>query len=87
MESAIQGKDFETSLRAGLKGLQCGPEFLFREESDSKPVVDDYALAARLSYFLWSSQPDEALLSPTARSRLRNTISTSSTSPETAIRY
>ena len=66
--------------------MQCGPGFLFREErleeSDSKPVVDDYALASRLSYFLLSSLPDQELLSPTARSHLRNTLSTSSKSDE-----
>ncbi len=70
-----QGKGFEPALRAGLKGVLCAPEFLFLEErleeSDSKPVVDDYALASRLSYFLWSSQPDEELLSLAARGDLR----------------
>lgn len=70
-----EGKDFEASLRVGLKGVLCAPEFLFLEErleeSDSKPVVDDYALASRLSYFLWSSLPDEELLSLAGRGELR----------------
>lgn len=69
------GKDFEAALRVGLKGVLCAPEFLFLEErleeSESKPVVDDYALASRLSYFLWSSLPDEELLSLADRGELR----------------
>jgi hypothetical protein len=70
-----EGKDFEAALRVGLKGVLCAPEFLYLEEriqeSDSKPVVDDHSLASRLSYFLWSSLPDEELLSLADRGQLR----------------
>ncbi|MFT4556216.1 MAG: hypothetical protein ACI92S_001558 [Planctomycetaceae bacterium] len=70
-----EGKDFEAALRVGLKGVLCAPEFLYLEErlqeSDAKLVVDDHALASRLSYFLWSSLPDEELLSLAGRGQLR----------------
>ena len=61
-----QGLTFEKGLRRGLKGVLCAPEFLFMEESirsDSRQqaTIDDFALASRLSYFLWSSKPDQEL--------------------------
>lgn len=68
------GKDFEPALRVALKGVLCAPEFLFLEErleeNDSKTVVSDHALASRLSYFLWSSLPDEELLKLAERGEL-----------------
>jgi hypothetical protein len=66
---AKQGKtgSFE-ALRVVLKAALVSPRFLFREEAriDSRSEVeayplDDFALANRLSYFLWSSLPDEKL--------------------------
>jgi len=69
-----QGLSFEAALRRGLKGVICAPEFLFLEEktldSESQATIDDYALASRLSYFLWSSLPDQQLLSLAARGEL-----------------
>lgn len=71
------GQPFETALRRGLKGVLCAPEFLFMEEplaaetSDTgTPTIDDYALASRLSYFLWSSLPDEELFALAGRGEL-----------------
>jgi hypothetical protein len=68
------GKDFEPALRVALKGVLCAPEFLYLEErleeNDSKTVVSDYSLASRLSYFLWSSLPDEELLNLAERGEL-----------------
>jgi hypothetical protein len=66
-----EGYSFERAVRVGLKGILVSPEFLFlREKRDpggaatptSSVPLDDYALASRLSYFLWSSMPDEELL-------------------------
>jgi len=54
------GYSFEQSLRVGLKAVLVSPEFLFLRETPGK--LDDFALASRLSYFLWSSMPDEELL-------------------------
>jgi hypothetical protein len=54
------GYSFEQAVRVGLKSILVSPEFLFLREKPGK--LDDFALASRLSYFLWSSMPDEELL-------------------------
>jgi hypothetical protein len=51
---------FELAMRAALKGVLMSPEFLFLNETPGK--LDDFALASRLSYFLWSNPPDDELL-------------------------
>ncbi len=51
---------FERAVRVGLKGVMVSPEFLFLRETPGK--LDDSALASRLSYFLWSTMPDEPLM-------------------------
>ncbi len=55
-----EGHSFERAVRAGLKAVLISPEFLFLRERPGK--LDDFALASRLSYFLWSSMPDDELL-------------------------
>src|SRR6185295_11508569 len=60
------GRSYRDALRVGLKGVLVAPEFLFRKE----PKVDDLALATRLSYFLWSTMPDAALLEAAAKGGL-----------------
>jgi hypothetical protein len=56
---------FDASIVYMLRGVLMSPQFLFRVEApnlSSEPrLVDDYALASRLSYFLWDSMPDEML--------------------------
>jgi hypothetical protein len=56
---------FIDSLKLSLKGMLVSPYFLFRIEEDrnsSEPwEVNDYELASRLSYFLWSTMPDQQL--------------------------
>ena len=54
------GYRFEEAMRVGFKAVLCAPEFLFFLERPGR--LDDYALASRLAYFLWSSLPDDALL-------------------------
>ena len=54
-----EGYAFEAALRAALKGVLISPEFLFLRERPGK--LDDFALASRLSYFLWSTMPDSEL--------------------------
>lgn len=70
--------DFETGIELALRGMLISPSFLFRVERD--PVgaapgtpyrVTDVELASRLSFFLWSSIPDEPLLALAERGRLR----------------
>jgi mono/diheme cytochrome c family protein len=53
-------RSFEQAIRAGLLAIMVSPEFLFFREKPGK--LDDFALASRLSYFLWSTMPDEELL-------------------------
>lgn len=62
------GYSFEMSIRAALKGVLISPEFLFLIEKPGK--LDDFALANRLSYFLWSTMPDEELLQLAAKGEL-----------------
>ncbi len=54
-----QGYPFLDALRVALKAVLCSPRFLFLETRPGK--LDDFALATRLSYFLWSSMPDQEL--------------------------
>jgi mono/diheme cytochrome c family protein len=72
------GGDFNAGIRAGLARILTSPAFLFRSESDpaSLPAgaahpVTDLELASRLSFFLWSSIPDEELLDAAIDGRLR----------------
>ena len=77
--------DFEGGIRKALEGLLVAPEFLFRIERDpvrtasgaaSRPGrasrVSDLELASWLSFFLWSSIPDEGLLDLAERGRLHD---------------
>jgi mono/diheme cytochrome c family protein len=55
-----QNASFEEAMRVGLRAVLVSPHFLFLREKPGK--LDDFALASRLSYFLWSSMPDDQLL-------------------------
>lgn len=59
---------FENAMRVGLRALLASPQFLLFEERPGK--LDDFALASRLSYFLWSSMPDGELLRLAAEKKL-----------------
>jgi hypothetical protein len=61
-------KSFEKAMRASLSAVMTAPEFLFFREAPGR--LDDFALASRLSYFLWSTMPDEALLMLAERGEL-----------------
>ncbi|HLW68405.1 MAG TPA: DUF1592 domain-containing protein [Gemmataceae bacterium] len=54
-------QSFEQAVRVGLKAILVSPDFLFLREKPGR--LDEFALASRLSYFLWSTMPDEELLS------------------------
>jgi len=69
---------FEAGIEAALGAILVSPEFLFRVEEDPADVppntayaVPDLPLASRLSFFLWSSIPDEELLDLAIRGELR----------------
>jgi hypothetical protein len=49
----------QSAITQGVRAVLCAPEFLYREERSSK--LDGHEIASRLSYFLWSSLPDEKL--------------------------
>jgi hypothetical protein len=59
---------FEQAMRVGLKSVLVSSQFLFLREKPGK--LDDFALASRLSYFLWSSMPDEELLTLAEQGKL-----------------
>jgi mono/diheme cytochrome c family protein len=59
---------FEQAVRVGLMGVMVSPNFLFLREKAGK--LDDFALASRLSYFLWSTMPDEELLTLAEQGKL-----------------
>ena len=74
-EAALKkNRPFIEALRVGLKGILCSPEFLFLEEpvSEGTAAIDDFALASRLSFFFWSTMPDETLMRLAARGELHN---------------
>jgi hypothetical protein len=69
-----RGDGFEASLKLALKAVLISPHFLFLienvPEAEGVYRLSQYELASRLSYFLWSSMPDEELLSLAADQRL-----------------
>jgi mono/diheme cytochrome c family protein len=63
------GQPYESALRLGIKAVLTSPQFLYFREPVG--LLDDHALATRLSYFLWSTMPDETLLALAERGELR----------------
>jgi hypothetical protein len=74
------GKTFEMGVSQAMVAVLASPRFLFRidspaatsDPSASFAQVDEYSLASRLSYFLWSTMPDDELLKLAAAGQLRN---------------
>ncbi|MEM9016862.1 MAG: DUF1587 domain-containing protein, partial [Verrucomicrobiota bacterium] len=64
-----EGESFEEALRGAYIAILCSPRFLTFTEKTGK--LDDYALASRLSYALWVSQPDRTLMEAAKQGRLR----------------
>lgn len=74
-----QDGGFERGIQFALRGILIDPEFLFRVERDPPGIapgtafpLSDLELASRLSFFLWSSVPDDELTEVAARSALRD---------------
>jgi len=70
--------DFDAGIGRALSAVLINPEFLFRVEADPDKAspgvayrISDLELASRLSFFLWSSLPDDALLDSAIRGELR----------------
>jgi len=71
-----RGDKWEAGLELAIQAVLVSPKFLFRVELDDRPdsaephAIDEYQLASRLSYFLWSSMPDEELFTLAAKKQL-----------------
>ena len=66
------GRDFHGALRIGLQRVLTSPTFLFLNEPTGEGTrrLNNYALASRLSYFLWSTMPDDQLFEQAAKKQL-----------------
>jgi hypothetical protein len=73
------GGDFDQGIQSALEALLMSPDFLFRVERDPRGAapgsvyrIGDHELASRLSFFVWSSIPDDELLSLADQGKLRD---------------
>ena len=70
------GKSWEAAMRQVVQAVLCSPKFLFRVELDQRPdsktphAIDEFQLASRLSYFLWSTMPDDELFALAGKGKL-----------------
>jgi hypothetical protein len=72
-----QGESYERSMQLGLTAMLVSPQFLFRAEIENSKgsgdqPLNNYEIASRLSYFLWSSTPDDELLARAKEGKLTN---------------
>jgi cytochrome c553 len=79
--AAAPDGSFERGIARAMTAVLASPRFLFRLEDvlpadapDAHPLLDEFALATRLSYFLWSTMPDEALYQLAERGELRKNL-------------
>jgi mono/diheme cytochrome c family protein len=77
-EASAKAGDFDAGIQRAIEALLVSPDFLFRVEQDPAKYtpgkaypVTEVELASRLSFFLWSSIPDDQLLDLAERGRLR----------------
>lgn len=78
---SLPGTTFEEGVGRAMMAVLASPRFLFRlEESDAQHArdaiapIDEYSLASRLSYFLWSTMPDDQLMDLAQRGDLRREL-------------
>ncbi|OAI57515.1 hypothetical protein AYO47_08025, partial [Planctomyces sp. SCGC AG-212-M04] len=73
-----KGQSFERGMQVALQAVLVSPDFLFRvenaRETDAfgRGVLDDYAVASRMSFFLWASVPDDELMRAAGANELRS---------------
>ncbi len=79
--SALPDRSFEHGIAQAFAAMLISPRFLFRAEVQPEPnnpgqvvPVDEFALASRLSYFLWCSTPDDELLNLAEEGKLRENL-------------
>ena len=77
-QAKAEGSDFDEAIGNALQAMLVSPDFLFRIERDRKGTapgspqrLSDHELATRLSFFLWSSIPDDELLKLADEGRLK----------------
>ncbi len=80
-EALKRGGNFEQSVQTALTAVLVSPHFLFRGEIQANPdnpkvagPISEWALASRLSYFLWSTMPDDALFAEAEKGTLRKNL-------------
>jgi hypothetical protein len=78
-EKGSEGRGFEAGIQAAVERILASPKFIFRSERDPAGLapgstyrLQSVDLASRLSFFLWSSIPDEPLLHLAAQDRLKD---------------
>ena len=76
-----ESSSFEAGIGAALKAILVSPHFLFKVELDPYPndpkavrALNEFELATRMSYFLWSSMPDEELTEHARKGTLRSNL-------------
>jgi len=75
-----EGEGVEQGLDLAIRGILLSPHFIYRPELDDDPLsteprmLNDYELASRMSYFLWSSMPDETLFEAAASGTLQDDV-------------
>jgi len=79
--AADNGGNFEDGIRLAVQAVLISPHFLFRWELDGAPdnpnlirSLNEFELASRLSFFLWSSMPDDRLLELAGNAQLRKNL-------------
>ena len=78
-ETGRKTGDFDAGVRRAITGILAHPDFLFRSDEPSTALapgsiyaIDDLALASRMSFFLWSSLPDDELIAVATAGKLRD---------------
>ena len=76
-----KGAPFDARVQVVIQGVLVSPHFLFRWELDGEPSdpkairrLNEYELASRLAFFIWSSGPDDRLLDLAAKGVLRKQL-------------
>ena len=69
-ESLANGETLLSALQGGYRAILCSPRFLHFQEQPGK--LDDFAVASRLSYLLWSSMPDQELMTLATSGKLQD---------------
>jgi hypothetical protein len=80
-KESAPGGTYEAGIRLALTAVLSSPSFLLRgeesiKEENKEQTIDEYSLASRLSYFLWSSTPDAPLLKLASQGKLRANLKT-----------